>query len=51
VVPDCPQPLTAADGFHCSNAVNDWWSIAMWANGRHSWLIMTTTTYNYVYAL
>jgi len=21
--------------FHCSSAVNDWWSIATWANGRH----------------
>jgi len=22
--------------FHCSSAVSDWWSIATWANGRHS---------------
>jgi len=24
------------EAFHCSSAVNCWWSIVTWANGRHS---------------
>jgi len=24
------------EAFHCSSAVSGWWSIATWANGRHS---------------
>jgi len=44
--PICVRPtlrLTTAthssrclEAFHCSSTVSGWWSIATWANGRHS---------------
>jgi len=31
------------EAFHCSSAVSGWWSIATWANGRHSFMSTCVT--------